>query len=331
LNTTQAHPRILLFENEEARLISSIKADTTWMMLHDAMLKECDRILNLEPVKRIQIGRRLLDKSREVLTWTGMGKNPISIMRTSWTDSNAIYVASKGGSASINHAHMDIGSFVMDALDVRWAMDFGMQDYESLESKCVKLWGRTQNSERWNVFRLNNFTHNTLGVDSQLQVVAGHAPIISTGNSLNNMFSVFDLKTVYDGQLTDAKRGISILDQNQVLVRDEYMTGTKETRIRWTMLTPALASITGNHEITLEKDGKKLKLLVDASQGQLKMKTWSTVGPNDYDAPNPGTTLVGFELTLAANSKASTSVYLLPGTTKKSKKMKKQPLSTWGK
>jgi hypothetical protein len=266
----------------------------------------------------------------KALTWTGMGKNPISMMRTSWTDSNAIYVATKGGSASINHAHMDIGSFVMDAMGVRWAMDFGMQDYESLESKGVKLWGRTQNSERWNVFRLNNFTHNTLSIDSQLQVVSGHAPISSTGNAANNMFTIFDLKSVYAGQLMDAKRGISILNQNQVLIRDEYTTAAKETKIRWTMLTPAIANITGDNEITLEKDGKKLKLVVDAPQGKLSMKTWNTVGPNSYDAPNPGTILVGFELTLPANTSGFSNVYLLPGNTKKSKKNKKQPLSAWG-
>jgi hypothetical protein len=266
----------------------------------------------------------------EALTWTGNGKNPISMMRTSWTDSNAVYVATKGGSASINHAHMDIGSFVMDALGVRWAMDFGMQDYESLESKGVKLWGRTQDSERWNVFRLNNFTHNTLSIDSQLQVVSGHAPISSTGNAAKNMFTVFDLKSVYAGQLMDAKRGISILDQNQVLVRDEYTTAAKETKIRWTMLTPAIAKITGDNEITLEKDGKKLKLVVDAPKGKLSMKTWNTIGPNSYDAPNPGTILVGFELTLPANSSGFSNVYLLPGNTKKSKKNKKQPLSAWG-
>jgi hypothetical protein len=79
----------------------------------------------------------------------------------------------------------------------------------------------------------------------------------------------------------------------------------------------------------LEKDGKKLKLLVDAPKGELRMKTWSTIGPNSYDAPNPGTILVGFELTLPANTSAFTNVYLLPGTTKKSKKNKQQ-LSKWG-
>ncbi len=266
----------------------------------------------------------------KALTWTGTGKNPISMMRTSWTDSSAIYVASKGGSASINHAHMDIGSFVMDASGIRWAMDFGMQDYESLESKGVKLWGRTQDSERWNVFRLNNFTHNTLSVDSQYQVVSGHAPIIKSGNQPDNMFVVYDLNTVYEKQLVDAKRGIAIVDNNQVIIRDEYESPDKATTIRWTMLTPATAKFTGDHEITLEKDGKKLRLQVDARIGQITLKSWSTVGPNSYDAPNPGTTLVGFELNLPANSKANSTVYLLPGKTKKSKKHQAKSLSTWG-
>jgi hypothetical protein len=64
--------------------------------------------------------------------WTGRGKNQVALMRTSWTDFAAIFVGMKGGSVSVNHAHMDIGSFVMDADGVRWEMDFGAQDYESL-------------------------------------------------------------------------------------------------------------------------------------------------------------------------------------------------------
>jgi hypothetical protein len=55
--------------------------------------------------------------------WSGQGKNPVALMRTSWTDPDAIYVGVKGGSPSVSHAHMDVGSFVMDADGVRWAMD----------------------------------------------------------------------------------------------------------------------------------------------------------------------------------------------------------------
>ena len=107
--------------------------------------------------------------------WVGKGKVPVALMRTSWNDTNAIYVAMKGGSVSVNHAHMDIGSFVMEADGVRWAMDFGMQDYESLESKGIQLFGRTQDAQRWTVFRLTNLVHNTLTINNQHQRVDGSA------------------------------------------------------------------------------------------------------------------------------------------------------------
>lgn len=255
------------------------------------------------------------------LMFVGQGKNPMALMRTSWTDTNAIYVASKGGSANINHAHMDIGSFIMDANGERWAMDFGMQNYESLESKGIKLFGRTQDAERWNVFRLNNFVHNTLTIDSQLQRVNGNAPIIASGNTPDQMFVSYDLSTVYDQQLGSAKREISILHKNQVVVKDHLETLAKSTKIRWTMLTPASAMITGNNEITLTKNGKTLKLVVAAAAGKLSMKTWTTIPPHDYDAPNPGTLLVGYELILPPNTKTIITAYLLPEGTKQDKDM----------
>jgi hypothetical protein len=244
--------------------------------------------------------------------WVGTGKNPIAMMRTSWTDPNAIYVATKGGSASINHAHMDIGSFIMEANGVRWAMDFGMQDYESLESKGVKLWGRTQDSERWNVFRLNNFAHNTLIIDSQFQQVAGTAPIIATGKEPNNMFAVLDLSSIYAGQVAGAKRTIAILDGKKVQVQDEIQTNGKETRIRWNMLTPADVEIIGNNKAVLKKDGKQLTLHATGAKN-ITMKTWSTKPPRDYDAPNPGTILVGFEAIVPADTKVTLKVLLQPG------------------
>lgn len=67
LQITQPHPRILLFKGEEANLVSSITKDPVWSMLHNAIIKESDRIITVAPIQRIQIGRRLLDKSREAL------------------------------------------------------------------------------------------------------------------------------------------------------------------------------------------------------------------------------------------------------------------------
>lgn len=59
---------------------------------------------------------------------------------------------------------MDAGSFVYEKNGVRWAMDLGMQNYFSLESKGVDLWNQSQEGQRWDVFRLNNMAHNTLTI-----------------------------------------------------------------------------------------------------------------------------------------------------------------------
>ena len=61
------HPRILMFKSDEAAIRATIQKDPTWTKLQWAILNECDRIITLAPVERIQIGRRLLDKSREAL------------------------------------------------------------------------------------------------------------------------------------------------------------------------------------------------------------------------------------------------------------------------
>ena len=261
--------------------------------------------------------------------WTGNGKNPMVLMRTSWSDSNALYVAMKGGSVSINHAHMDIGSFIMEADGVRWAMDFGMQDYESLESKGIQLFGRTQDAQRWTVFRLTNLVHNTLTINGQHQLVTGTAPITKSGNNPAFMFAVSDLSQIYNNQVSKSVRGIAIVNQNHVVVRDEIETRDTTTTIRWTMLTPASAQIIGKNQIELTKNGKKLLLKVKA-KGKIQMKTWSTNPPRDYDAPNPGTTLVGFEITLPANTKTALNVSLLPGETGSKKFKKITPLEKWG-
>mgnify|MGYP001617353486 FL=1 len=61
------HPRILLLSGEENIIKQSIAANPTWKKMHEAILLSCDNLLDRPPVERIQIGRRLLDKSREAL------------------------------------------------------------------------------------------------------------------------------------------------------------------------------------------------------------------------------------------------------------------------
>jgi hypothetical protein len=258
--------------------------------------------------------------------WVGLGKNPVALMRTSWTDPAALYIGMKGGSVSVNHAHMDIGSFVMEADSVRWAMDFGMQNYESLESKGIQLFGRTQNAQRWTVFRYTNLVHNTLAFNNQHQRVEGSAPLTGSSAASNFMYAITDMSEVYKGMVDKAQRGIAVVDKAYVVVRDEIETRDTATTVRWTLLTPATVRITGSNSAELTKDGKQLSLQVQ-SRAKVTMKTWSTDPPNSYDAPNPGTAMVGFEMSVPANAHVDINVMLIPGGRKVTKKM--LPLKDW--
>ena len=233
--------------------------------------------------------------------WVGQGPSPVAFMRTSWTDPNAIFVGFKGGSASVNHAHMDAGSFVLDALGERWAMDFGPQNYNSLEERGIKLFGRTQDAERWDIFRYNNLVHNTLTIDGQYQNVKGYAKIDAWSDRPQDMRIISDLSTIYAGQAVAVRRGIALLDEKYVVVRDEVTAPAKDITLRWTLLTPADVKILNDKTVELTQHGKTMYLHFSAKV-PLTLKTWSTVPTHDYDAPNPGTQLVGFEAVIPARS-----------------------------
>lgn len=262
------------------------------------------------------------------LMWTGNGKNPVALMRTSWSEPYAIYMGLKAGSPKVNHGHMDVGSFVMESDGERWAIDFGPQNYNSLEQKGVDLWNMSQTSQRWEVFRYNNFVHNTLTVNGQLQRVDGKATFISSSDAENFMNAVMDMSSVYSKELKSALRGAGIADKKYVIVRDEIEPITDNSVVKWTMLTSASVNITGPSAAELTMNGKKLIIKVN-EPSQVTMKTWSTDPPHDYDAPNPGTILVGFEATIPAGGKTAIEVFLIPGSVNPETVTGKGELKNW--
>jgi hypothetical protein len=241
--------------------------------------------------------------------WVGGGINPVAMMRSAWGDPNAIFVGVKAGSPSANHAHMDAGSFVMEADGVRWGIDFGMQDYESLESKKVDLWNGKQNSQRWQILRYNNYNHSTLTIGNALQLVKGSATIISSSATPAFQNAIVDLSTIYADKVAKATRGVAIVDKKYVIVRDE-LESLDTITVRWSMVTSATVTLDKN-SATLTKDGKTL-LLQASGKFPVEMKIWSTAPKMDFDATNLGTCVVGLEMKIPAHSKGFINVALIP-------------------
>ena len=233
----------------------------------------------------------------QVTFWAGRGNTPVCVMRSGWGDPNARFVGVKLGSPSINHGHMDVGSFVFEADGVRWAIDLGSEDYNTTETRGVDLWNMAQQSQRWDVFRYNNRSHNTLTFNDKLQRVNGSAQIIESDSATARRFVKTDLTPVYAGQVDKVERTISLVDNDYLLIEDEITAGKNYTRMRWTLMTRATPKILSDNTVMLEQDGKRCLLKIE-SETPIVWRFEKTPTVNTFDSPNPDVTMVVFDTDL---------------------------------
>lgn len=229
--------------------------------------------------------------------WAGRGNTPVCVMRSGWGDPNARFVGVKLGSPSINHGHMDVGNFVFEADGVRWAIDLGSEDYNTTETRGVDLWNMAQQSQRWDVFRYNNRSHNTLTFNDKLQRVNGSAQIIESDSATARRFVKTDLTPVYAGQVDKVERTISLVDNDYLLIEDEITAGKNYTRMRWTLMTRATPKILSDNTVMLEQDGKRCLLKIE-SETPIVWRFEKTPTVNTFDSPNPDVTMVVFDTDL---------------------------------
>ena len=244
------------------------------------------------------------------LAWHGDGPNPVGVFRSSWTDTNALFLAFKGGSASRNHAHMDAGSFVLDADGVRWASDLGAQDYFSIESNGWALFDRAQGSDRWRVYRLNNFSHNTLTLGGQLHQVGGDARITAfTTNS-----ATVDLSQIFASQAGGVVRRFSVGENRTVRVRDEISSAKPGLSVRWQMVTHTRISVK-NNQATLHQDGKALSAKIISPAGAT-FEIASAQPPKDgVNQSNPDTHILTVNTAVPATGNLVLEIELRPEAT----------------
>ena len=167
-------------------------------------------------------------------------------MRSAWNDPQAWFMAFKGGDNRVNHGHLDLGTFVLDALGQRWAMDLGSDDYN-----LPGYFGK----QRWTYFRLTTQSHNTLVLDGQNQALNARAEIIRFAADKKWSGGVVDLSAAWP-QAQRVWRGVALIDRRHVLVQDEVIA-EKPVAPVWQMLTDARIDIKGRTAI-LSKGGERI-------------------------------------------------------------------------
>ena len=244
------------------------------------------------------------------------GANPIAALRAG-NGRDGWYVGVKGGSASLSHAHMDAGSFVLDAGGTRWACDLGNEDYSRVESLGeIDLWNMRQDSSRWSLFRLGASGHNTITIDGARQRVDACAAVSSVSPAQGECGAVeIDLSPLYPGASRVTRRfGLSA---GALSIRDAVEGARPGAIVEWGMNTTASVSSAGGGRLVLES-------AVEAGASPRCMTVYATCGgePVEWkieqldhprskaDSPNHGVTRISFGCAVLADGTANVSVTL---------------------
>jgi hypothetical protein len=157
-------------------------------------------------------------------------------MRSSWQDEGGIFVGLKAGDNRAAHAHLDLGTFVLDALGERWALDLGPDDYN--------LTGYFE-AFRWDYYRVRAEGHNTLVINpggAPDQDPQASARIARFQSSPGRSLAITDLSPAYARQARKVWRGLALLNGRQVLIQDEIETPAP-SEVWWFLHTPAAVQL----------------------------------------------------------------------------------------
>ena len=170
--------------------------------------------------------------------------------RSNWDDPKAVFIGFKGGDNRANHSHLDLGTFVLDALGHRWVVDLGADNYN-----MPGYFG----NQRWSYYRLRTEGHNTVTLNGENQEPSAKAPIVKFESSADRALATADLKSAYP----NAKkflRTVSLINRREVVITDE-IEAVEPMEVTWHLHTPANVEISGR-TVMLTQNGDKLRMEV---------------------------------------------------------------------
>lgn len=183
--------------------------------------------------------------------------------RTSWTNSDGWFYGFMGGFNGRSHGHLDAGSFVVDYKGYRWAELLGSDSY-SLSNYFAA-------PKRWTYYRCRSEGANTLSISNKTQTALHFSnQIPSANNSLlwagsfdsSSRFGIANLTEAYSNVTTSVLRGVILLNNSQLLVRDEIIApNAVDIAASW-HTTADITLGTDNRTATLTQGDITMKLTV---------------------------------------------------------------------
>ena len=197
-------------------------------------------------------------------------RGPVEVvtLRSAWNDPNALFLAVKAGFNRVNHGHLDLGSFIIEADGVRWACDLGADDYN-----LPGYWdGGKPTGRRWQYYRLNSLSHNVPLLKNRNQSLEARTVFRYFKSTPERANAIVDLSSAYPDQADKVERGVALLNRRRLLVQDEFdLKGKSE--VAWGMTTQAEIKLDDTRDdrkgtrALLSQEGKRLRVEILSPAG----------------------------------------------------------------
>jgi hypothetical protein len=181
------------------------------------------------------------------------GPVEIAVFRSAWDDPEALFVGVKAGYNQVNHGHLDLGNFELDALGIRWVRDLGSDNYN-----LPGYWDGKRGGRRWNYYRLNSKSHSIPLLNGENQDPLAISKFTRFETERSSAFVLVDLTSAYQKSANKVTRGVAMIaDRRAVLVQDEFEI-EKPCEVLWAMTTDAKIDIKKKNTALLTLAGRKL-------------------------------------------------------------------------
>ena len=238
----------------------------------------------------------------------------VAFLRSKWNDPRAVFVGFKGGDNHVNHSHLQLGSFVLDADGQRWVLQLGPDNY-NLPGYFGKL--------RWTYYRLGTAGQNTLLIDGQNQDPKAVAPITAFHTAPDRAHAVADLSAAYAGKSQQVARGIALLDRRQVLVQDELVGARGQ--VTWQIHTKTKIDLDGQRAV-LHLNNETLHAQILSPAGATFAVEPASAPPPQHQQPDVQKLIIR---PAAAGDTMRIAVLFTPGKTGRPESPPIVPLADW--
>ncbi|MBI2422707.1 MAG: heparinase II/III family protein [Candidatus Hydrogenedentes bacterium] len=177
----------------------------------------------------------------------------IIVMRSAWNDPNALFAGVKGGYNEVNHGHLDLGNFELDALGVRWARDLGSDNYN-----LPGYFDKKRGGKRWNYYRMRSLSHNVPLLNGADQEVVSKSTVTAFNTQPDSAFVTLDLSEAYGGKASAVSRTVALVNRRRAALVLDRFTLPQPAEVLWAMTTDAEIAPGTDGAATLTLEGKQL-------------------------------------------------------------------------